>query len=121
MDQGNRKRNFGEIRGFSFRVIHGFKGMTDMENIPHALDTGNTLVTGRHRRQRFFPLTEQDESLLPQLSPRYVEILRQEGQMADIASRLNLPVGTVKSRLHRARAALTALRRQQSVTPQTTQ
>jgi len=39
--------------------------------------------------------------------------------MADIAARLNLPIGTVKSRLHRPRAALTTLRRQQTAsTPQ---
>ena len=95
--------------------------MADTTNMPHPLDTDTVLPSGRQRRQRFFPLTEQDESLLSQLSLRYVEILRQEGQMADIASRLNLPIGTVKSRLHRARAALMALRRQQASSPQTSQ
>jgi DNA-directed RNA polymerase specialized sigma24 family protein len=95
--------------------------MADTSNLPQALDTDTTLPSGRQRRQRFFPLTEQDEPLLSQLSPRYVEILRQDGQMADIASRLNLPIGTVKSRLHRARAALMALRRQQASSPQTSQ
>jgi DNA-directed RNA polymerase specialized sigma24 family protein len=88
-------------------------------NLPHTPEPDASLSQNRQRRQRFFPLTEQDEPLLAQLSPRYVEILRQEGQMADIAARLNLPIGTVKSRLHRARAALAALRRQQSTsTPQ---
>jgi DNA-binding NarL/FixJ family response regulator len=83
------------------------------------MEPDTSLPSGRQRRQRFFPLTEQDEPLLAQLSPRYVEILRQEGQMADIATRLALPIGTVKSRLHRARAALMALRRQQvTSTPQ---
>jgi len=95
--------------------------MADTNNMPHPLDTDTALPSGRQRRQRFFPLTEQDEPLLSQLSPRYVEILRQEGQMADIASRLNLPIGTVKSRLHRARAALMALRRQQASSQQTPQ
>lgn len=89
-------------------------------NIPRSLDSDPVSPAGRNRRQRFFPLTEQDEPLLSQLSPRYVEILRQDGQMADIATRLNLPIGTVKSRLHRARAALIALRRQSS-SPQTAQ
>jgi len=88
-------------------------------NLPHPQEPDATLSSSRQRRQRFFPLTEQDEPLLAQLSPRYVEILRQEGQMADIAARLNLPIGTVKSRLHRARAALGTLRRQQATsTPQ---
>ncbi len=93
--------------------------MADTSNLPHPLESDTSLPSGRQRRQRFFPLTEQDEPLLAQLSPRYVEILRQEGQMADIATRLSLPIGTVKSRLHRARAALMTMRRQQaSSTPQ---
>jgi len=99
----------------------GFEGLKDMAdtNLPHPLEPETSLLSNRQRRQRFFPLTEQDEPLLAQLSPRYVEILRQEGQMADIATRLNLPIGTVKSRLHRARAALATLRRQQTIsTPQ---
>lgn len=95
--------------------------MADTTHMPQPLETDTNLPSGRQRRQRFFPLTEQDEPLLAQLSPRYVEILRQEGQMADIAAKLNLPIGTVKSRLHRARAALMALRRQQASSQPTPQ
>ncbi len=68
----------------------------------------------RNRRRNAYLLTEQDESLLAQLPDKYVEILRQEGSIADIASRLNIARGTVKSRTHRARVALDALRAQQS-------
>jgi DNA-directed RNA polymerase specialized sigma24 family protein len=95
--------------------------MADTTNLPQGPDSGTVQPAARQRRQRFFPLTEQDEPLLAQLSPRYVEILRQDGQMTDIASRLNLPIGTVKSRLHRARAALTQLRRQQAESTPTQQ
>jgi|SwirhisoilCB3_FD_contig_41_1066712_length_441_multi_2_in_0_out_0_1 DNA-directed RNA polymerase specialized sigma24 family protein len=66
----------------------------------------------RNRRRNAYLLTEQDEPLLAQLPDKYVEILRQEGSIADIASRLNIARGTVKSRTHRARVALDALRAQ---------
>jgi DNA-binding NarL/FixJ family response regulator len=66
----------------------------------------------RNRRRNAYLLTEQDEPLLGQLPDKYVEILRQEGSIADIASRLNIARGTVKSRTHRARVALDALRTQ---------
>ena len=104
----------GEPKTKLRREFGGLKGMADTSNLPHPLEPDTSLPSSRQRRQRFFPLTEQDEPLLAQLSPRYVEILRQEGQMADIATRLSLPIGTVKSRLHRARAALMTMRRQQA-------
>jgi DNA-directed RNA polymerase specialized sigma24 family protein len=66
----------------------------------------------RNRRRNAYLLTEQDEPLLGQLPDKYVEILRQEGSIADIATRLNVARGTVKSRTHRARVALDALRAQ---------
>ena len=66
----------------------------------------------RNRRRNAYLLTEQDEPLLGQLPDKYVEILRQEGSIADIAGRLNIARGTVKSRTHRARVALDALRAQ---------
>jgi DNA-directed RNA polymerase specialized sigma24 family protein len=63
-----------------------------------------------NRRKSAYLLTESDEFLLSQLPEPYVEILRQEGSMEDIARRLNIALGTVKSRTHRARAALDRLR-----------
>jgi DNA-directed RNA polymerase specialized sigma24 family protein len=63
-----------------------------------------------NRRKSAYLLTESDEFLLSQLPEPYVEILRQEGSMEEIARRLNIALGTVKSRTHRARAALDRLR-----------
>jgi DNA-directed RNA polymerase specialized sigma24 family protein len=65
-----------------------------------------------NRRKASYLLTEADEFLLGQLPAPYVEILRQEGSMEEIARRLNIAPGTVKSRTHRARAALDRLRAQ---------
>jgi DNA-directed RNA polymerase specialized sigma24 family protein len=63
-----------------------------------------------HRRRTSYHLTEEDEFLLKALPARQAEILRQDGSLKDISDRLQLPLGTVKSRTHRARAALNALR-----------
>ena len=65
-----------------------------------------------NRRKSSYLLTESDEFLLGQLPAPFVEILRQEGSMEEIARRLNVATGTVKSRTHRARAALDRLRAQ---------
>lgn len=66
----------------------------------------------RNRTKSSYLLTEADEFLLAQLPDPFVEILRQEGSMEEIAQRLNIAPGTVKSRTHRARAALDQLRAQ---------
>ena len=71
-----------------------------------------------NRRKSSYHLTEADEFLLGQLPEPYVEILRQEGSMEEIAQRLNIAPGTVKSRTHRARAALDALRAKARSEPQ---
>ena len=76
-------------------------------------DTGAEQKAPRsNRRKSSYHLTEADEFLLGQLPAPFVEILRQEGSMEDIARRLNVAPGTVKSRTHRARAALDRLRAQ---------
>lgn len=72
----------------------------------------------RNRAKSSYLLTEADEFLLAQLPDPFVEILRQEGSMDEIARRLNVAPGTVKSRTHRARAALDQLRAQAKSQPQ---
>lgn len=54
-----------------------------------------------------------DEKLFGLLSDNHLEILRQRGSMEEIAESLHVPVGTVKSRLNRARTALETLRKEQ--------
>ena len=71
-----------------------------------------------NRRKASYLLTEADEFLLGQLPGPYAEILRQEGSMEEIARRLNVAPGTVKSRTHRARAALDRLRAEAKREPQ---
>lgn len=71
-----------------------------------------------NRRKTSYLLTEADEFLLGQLPQPYAEILRQEGSMEDIARRMNIAPGTVKSRTHRARAALDRLRAEARSEPQ---
>ena len=72
-----------------------------------------------NRRRTSYLLTEADEFLLGQLPAPFAEILREEGSMEEIARRLHVAPGTVKSRTHRARAALDRLRAQaRSESPQ---
>ena len=59
-------------------------------------------------------LEPRDDELLNHLSPKHREILRSEGQYTELAAKLGVAVGTVRSRLHRARAALLALRNARS-------
>jgi len=81
-----------------------------VENEYQATASADRKMPNRNRRKASYILTEADEFLLGQLSAPFVEILRQEGSMEDIARRLNVAPGTVKSRTHRARAALDRLR-----------
>jgi hypothetical protein len=53
-----------------------------------------------------------DEELLDQLTPKHREILRSEGQYTELAVKFGVAVGTIRSRLHRARAALSMLRKE---------
>ena len=55
-----------------------------------------------------------DERLLDHLSPDQRAILRAKGSYQEIAAALQIPVGTVRSRLSRARAALMKLRADQN-------
>ena len=81
------------------------------------MDVNNHAVSPiRHekekRQQKYlnFRLLSGDEALLELLPQRQRELLLAEGSYQDIASRFGLPIGTVRSRLHRARVALERLR-----------
>ena len=69
-------------------------------------------LSPKKRPQKYtgFALQPGDEELFHQLSPQQQEILRSKGTYNDLAAAFGVAVGTIRSRLHRARAALSALR-----------
>lgn len=67
--------------------------------------------------RNFFLVLETDEPLLATLKPKTQAVLRTEGPYVERARELNVPVGTLRSRLHRARARLSALRSQKLAKP----
>ena len=64
------------------------------------------------RKQKFvgFALQPGDDALLPFLPEAQRLLLQTDGHYRDRAERLGIPIGTVRSRLHRARASLERLR-----------
>jgi DNA-directed RNA polymerase specialized sigma24 family protein len=69
---------------------------------------------GRVARLKGIELKPSDDPLLEYLTPTQLEILRAHGSYDEIAATLNIPIGTVRSRLSRARAALVQLRKEAS-------
>jgi len=59
---------------------------------------------------KFFHLQPTDAPLMEKLSADHKTILEAEGSYEEIATKLSLNIGTVKSRKHRARERLIALR-----------
>jgi DNA-directed RNA polymerase specialized sigma24 family protein len=59
-----------------------------------------------------FEVTADDLPLLEKLRRRHREILLATGTYRELAETLKIPIGTVRSRLNRARAALMKLRDQ---------
>jgi DNA-directed RNA polymerase specialized sigma24 family protein len=57
-----------------------------------------------------FALLPGDEDLIAQLPAEQQAALRSEGSYASRAEQMGVAIGTVRSRLHRARAALVRLR-----------
>lgn len=64
------------------------------------------------REQRYFRfrLEPADVALMDQLPEEQRAALLSDGSYRDRAGKLNIPIGTLRSRLHRGRAALQALR-----------
>lgn len=69
-------------------------------------------MTQFHKDQehRGFKLQPGDEALMEKLSPNHRSILMMTGSVTEIAEAYTMNIGTVKSRQHRARAALVNLR-----------
>jgi len=63
--------------------------------------------------KRQFALTADDKPLIERLSPKLREIISITGSYAQIGAALQIPLGTVRSRLNRARDALTRLREEE--------
>lgn len=63
-----------------------------------------------------FHITDDDAPLIARLSKEHRDVLGTVGSYKDIATALSLEVGTVKSRIHRARASLVGLRTCQNKT-----
>ena len=88
----------------------------------HNFDQASAAASARRSRQhatRFkgMLVLEIDEPLLAALEPKAQAVLRTNGSYEERARELNVPVGTLRSRLHRARAKLVALRSQTQVVP----
>jgi DNA-directed RNA polymerase specialized sigma24 family protein len=88
----------------------------------HNFDQASAPASARRSRQRApqfkgMLVLETDEPLLAALEPKAQAVLRTNGSYEERAKELNVPVGTLRSRLHRARAKLVALRSQTQVVP----
>lgn len=66
------------------------------------------------RKYMGFALQPRDEGLLALLPDKQREILLSKGKYREQAATFGVAVGTIRSRLHRARAALSALRQSSS-------
>jgi len=66
----------------------------------------------RGQKYFHFVVLPEDAPLIDQLPPDQQNVLRSEGSYAERAGKLGIPIGTLRSRLHRARDALLRLRAQ---------
>jgi DNA-directed RNA polymerase specialized sigma24 family protein len=63
---------------------------------------------------RGFVVLETDAQLIDELKPNHQNVLRLTGSYAEMIERLQVPSGTLRSRLNRARTALLKLRQKQA-------
>jgi DNA-directed RNA polymerase specialized sigma24 family protein len=80
-----------------------------MDPRPH-LPTRNTATEKRVQKFLDFTFVPGDEALVARLPPAQQRVLLSEGTYATRAQEHGIPIGTVRSRLHRAREALVKLR-----------
>jgi DNA-directed RNA polymerase specialized sigma24 family protein len=59
-----------------------------------------------------FQILETDAPLINHLTAEHRALIERKSDYKGVAAELGLPVGTVKSRIHRARASLVKLREQ---------
>jgi DNA-directed RNA polymerase specialized sigma24 family protein len=83
-----------------------------MSEVQSHRSPGHSMSSRRAQRFLGFELSESDEALLIRLPRPQREILQSQGDYKTRAQELGIPIGTVRSRLHRARAALEKLRHQ---------
>lgn len=69
-------------------------------------------VSGAKRSQRYlhFALQPGDEEAIAKLPDFQQAVLKAEGSYASAAAQLGIPIGTFRSRLHRARSAIEKVR-----------
>ncbi|HEY4275568.1 MAG TPA: sigma factor-like helix-turn-helix DNA-binding protein [Rhizomicrobium sp.] len=74
--------------------------------------TNSAAPKGVAREQKFlrFRLLPDDDALIAMLPPEQQAVLRSHGSYAKRAEEFGVAIGTIRSRLHRAREALTRLR-----------
>ena len=78
------------------------------------LDPENNANTQPHRKRSLkflkFQLHDSDVQLLSHLTEEHRALLLATGSYRELAEQFAIPIGTVRSRLHRARARLETLR-----------
>jgi len=70
----------------------------------------------RHQKFLRFEIQERDRELMSSLSEKHRALLLADGSYKDKAEKLGIPLGTVRSRLHRARVSLELLRQNAEAT-----
>jgi DNA-directed RNA polymerase specialized sigma24 family protein len=82
----------------------------DAMHIHTALSPIDVKQAKRRIKYKSFELMPSDEPLLELLPYRQQQLLKAQGTYKERAEQLGVPVGTIRSGLHRARAALEQLR-----------